>query len=150
MEKDSKDQAKDQNPDATAASKKEIEDGKVMAILAYILAPIPYFAEKKNKFVRYHAIQGMNVFIVAVAYAIVAGFINNIMWSAKADHCFQSIYSGSIAGCTGGWGMASTISWILGLGGVVIGVIMIIGIVNAVNGNKKEVPILGKLKIIKK
>ncbi|MCL2037413.1 hypothetical protein FWG95_00145 [Candidatus Saccharibacteria bacterium] len=148
MEKDSKSQAKDQNPDDKAASKKEIEDGKTMAILAYILAPIPYFAEKKNKFVRYHAVQGMNILIVGVAYAIVANIINRIVWNAFVGDCIRSIYTGH-GGC-GGWGMARTISWILGVGGVVIGVIVVIGIVNAVNGKKKEVPILGKVKIIKK
>ena len=43
--------------------KKEIENGKVMAILAYlgILCLIPYFAEKDNKYVRFHAIQGLNL-----------------------------------------------------------------------------------------
>jgi uncharacterized membrane protein len=151
MAESSNNQPKDEKPageSADKANKKEIEDGKAMAILAYILAPIPYFAEKKNKFVRYHAIQGMNLFIVAVAYSILASIINNIVWKAVAGNCVRSLYSGSWGGCSGG--MASFVSWIIGLIGLGIGIIAIIGIINAVQGQKKELPIFGKLKIIKK
>ena len=47
-------------------SKEEIDNGKLMALLSYIgiLALIPYFAEKENKYVRFHAIQGLNLLIV--------------------------------------------------------------------------------------
>jgi len=128
-------------------SKKEIEDGKAMAIIAYILAPIPYFAEKKNKFVRYHAIQGMNIFIIAVAYTIVASIINNIVWNATIGSCLRSILSGPWHACTSG--IDSFIRSVLGLVGLGIGVIAIIGIINVVNGKKKAVPFLGKVKIIK-
>ena len=42
-----------------------------MGIIAYfsLLALIPYFCEKKNKFVVYHAKQGMNLLIFETAYA---------------------------------------------------------------------------------
>jgi uncharacterized membrane protein len=151
MAESTNDQPKDEKPageSADKANKKEIEDGKAMAILAYILAPIPYFAEKKNKFVRYHAVQGMNFFIVVVGYIIVANIINRIVWEAVAGNCVRSIYSGSLSGCSSG--MVSFVSWILGLIGLGLGIIAIIGIINAVQGQKKELPIFGKLKIIKK
>ncbi|MDO5569283.1 MAG: zinc-ribbon domain-containing protein [bacterium] len=58
--------------DTTASfSKKEIESGMVLAILSYIIALVPFLAEKKNKFVIYHAKQGMNLFIIYVIWAIV-------------------------------------------------------------------------------
>ena len=53
--------------DKTAEYKKEdIEKGKLMAVLSYIgiLVVIPYFAEKENKFVRFHAIQGLNLLLI--------------------------------------------------------------------------------------
>jgi len=149
MEENSNHESQDKKVD-DQTNKKEIEDGKAMAIIAYILAPIPYFAEKKNKFVRYHAVQGMNIFIIAVAYGIVAGIINSIVWNATAGNCVNSIFSGSYVGCTSGWGMAATVGWILGLIGLIIGILDIIGLVYAAQGQKKEVPILGKVKIIKK
>ena len=131
---------------------KEIEEGKGMAILAYIIALIPYFAgDKNNKFVRFHAIQGMNILIIAVAYGVVSGIINSIVYSATIGSCYRSIYSGAYgAGCAGGWGVAGIVSTVLGLIGLAIGIINLIGLVYAVQGQEKEVPLLGKVKFIKK
>lgn len=67
--------------EADGYSEKEKEDGKLMAILSYIsfLAFIPYFVEKNNKFVRYHAIQGVNLAIIElILYAI--GMIPFLGW----------------------------------------------------------------------
>lgn len=54
-------------------SAKEKEDGKLMAILSYVgvLSLVPYLAEKDNKWVRYHAIQGVNLFIIEVILYII-------------------------------------------------------------------------------
>lgn len=54
-------------------SEKEKEDGKLMAILSYVgvLSLVPYLAEKDNKWVRYHAIQGVNLFIIEVILYII-------------------------------------------------------------------------------
>ena len=54
-------------------SEKEKEDGKLMAILSYVgvLSLVPYLAEKDNKWVRYHAIQGVNLLIIeAILYVV--------------------------------------------------------------------------------
>lgn len=141
-------QPQDQKPanetaDAAKSAKKEIEDGKVMAILSYIFAPIPYFAEKDNKFVRYHAVQGMNFFIIVVAYAVLASIINRMVWSVTVNSCINSLGS-----CSGGF--AEFFSWILSLVGLGIAVIAIIGIINAAQGKKEELPFLGKVKIVTK
>ena len=139
-------------PNEKEASKKDISAGKGMAILSYfgILALIPYFSEKNNKFVRYHAIQGMNIFLVLVAYAIIVSVVSGIVWSATVGNCVSSVYYGSAVGCTGGFGAASIVSLIFGLGYLALGIICILGIVYAAQGQTKEVPLLGKIKIIKK
>ena len=134
--------------DNAKSTNKEIAEGKAMAIIAYIIALIPYFAgDKKNKFVRFHAIQGMNILLIAVGYSILAGIINSIVWSAIVGNCYSSLNS-ILSGCN--FGLASTVSFIIWLPAWVIGIVSIIGIVNAANGKEKEVPILGKVKIIKK
>ena len=46
----------DTNDSTKNFTKKDIEDNKGMAVLSYILAPIPYFASKKSKWVKYHAV----------------------------------------------------------------------------------------------
>ena len=50
----------------TESNKKDNESKKSMAILSYIIPLIPYFVEKKDKFVRFHAVQGMNCIKSAV------------------------------------------------------------------------------------
>ena len=101
-------------------SAKEKEDGKLMAILSYVgvLSLVPYLAEKDNKWVRYHAIQGVNLFIIEVIFYIIR--------------------------------VIPILGWIVGwLGSIVTLVISIIGIINACNGETKELPIVGKIKFIK-
>ena len=109
--------------------KKDIESGKVMAILSYlgILVLIPYFAEKNNKYVAYHAKQGLNLFIIE----IIASFAFSI---------FSVIFGLIIFFIVPIIGAALSLAS-LGL--------TIIGIVNVCNGKAKELPVINKFKIIK-
>lgn len=126
--------------------KKEIESGKGMAVLSYIIALIPYFAEKKNKFVRFHAVQGMNILIIAVAWAILGAIINAIVNAIFCSTGYGYWYSS----CLYTYGIEDVVSLIVSLVSLGIGVIDIVGLVYAATGKAKEVPILGKIKIIKK
>lgn len=108
--------------------KSEIESGKGMAILSYIIPLIPYFAEKNNKWVRFHAIEGMNLLIVAVAVNI----IMSILWSVVGWRL---------------WGIMSTLSSVINIG---VTVLCVIGIVNVCKEQAKELPLVSKIKIIKK
>jgi len=138
-------------PNQAGFDKKEAESGKAMAILSYLafLALIPYFAEKKNKFVRFHAVQGMNLLLIWVAYVIINAIVSAIVTAATVGNCVNSYY-GYYGNCAAGFGAIGIVSIIFGIIGAAIGVVAIIGIVNAVTGKMKEVPILGKIKIIKK
>ncbi|GHU07970.1 hypothetical protein FACS189431_3380 [Alphaproteobacteria bacterium] len=118
---------------------KEIEAGKGMAILSYIIALIPYFAEKNNKFARYHAVQGMNILIVAAGYGIIVTILTSILSGIAL-----STYNLGMLGFVG------VLSLILSLGYALIGILDLIGLIYAATGKAQEVPILGKIKIIKK
>ena len=108
--------------------KKDIEENKAMACLAYIIAPVPYFVEDKSKWVRYHAIQGMNLFILTVLYALSVSIISSVFLFdfpilkaiLKASlYAFMIIYA-------------------------------LIGIITVCNEQAKELPLIGKFKFIKK
>lgn len=60
---------------------KDVESNKVMAILAYfgILVLIPIFAAKDSKFAKFHANQGLILFIICFACAILSS-IKFIGW----------------------------------------------------------------------
>lgn len=109
----------------------DIESNKVMAILAYfgILVLIPLFAAKESKFARYHVNQGLVLFIAEVAYGIVYAILSSIIWAISWRLYF--------------------ITRIIGIFSLVFLVLSVIGIVNAVNGQAKELPVIGKIKILK-
>ncbi|MBQ7114042.1 MAG: hypothetical protein IJO10_07365 [Clostridia bacterium] len=92
---------------------------KVMGILSYlwILWIVPIFAAKDSQFARFHANQGLVLWIIS----IVGGIIGEIP-------------------------VIGFISWIVGIAYLVL---TIMGIVNAVKGEMKPLPIIGGIKIIK-
>ena len=98
--------------------KDDIEKNKAMGLLAYILFFIPLLAAKDSPFARYHANQGLVLFL--------CGLISSVVWIIPIL----------------GWIIAPILS-------IVITVLAVIGIINALNGKAKELPIIGKFKILK-
>ena len=98
--------------------KDDIEKNKAMGLLAYILFFIPLLAAKDSPFARYHANQGLVLFL--------CGLISSVLWIIPIL----------------GWIIAPILS-------IVITVLAVIGIINALNGQAKELPIIGKFKILK-
>ena len=119
-------------------SKEEIENGKLMALLSYIgiLALIPYFAEKENKYVRFHAIQGLNLLIINLVVSA-ASFVVAIV--ATVLFIIPVI----------GWILGFLLYLVIGLVPVGLFVISILGIVYSLQGNAKELPIVNQIKFIK-
>lgn len=97
---------------------KEMEEGKIFAFLAYLLSIIGFLivllAKKKNKFAMYHAKQSLVLFIVYMIGWVVLVFIPFLGWSLLP------------------------IWWVLMV------VMTIIGIINALTGKTKPLPIIGK------
>lgn len=119
-------------------SKEEIENGKLMALLSYIgiLALIPYFAEKENKYVRFHAIQGLNLLIINLVVSA-ASFVVAIV--ATVLFIIPII----------GWILGFLLYLVIGLVPVGLLVISILGVVYSLQGNAKELPIVNQIKFIK-
>lgn len=118
--------------DTTAEfDKADIEQNKGMSILAYLgpLVLIPILAAKNSKFARYHSNQGLVLLLAAIAYGIVYGILSTIIYAIS-------------------WRLGFIVS-IIGLVSILFTVLAIIGIINAVNGRAKELPIIGKYKILK-
>ncbi len=113
-------------------SVEDINNNKVMAVLSYFgpLVLVPIFGAKDSKFARFHANQGLVLFILDVAYGIVNTILSAIFYAI-------SFSFGAIMGT------------ILGLVWLVIGILAIIGIINAAQGKAKELPIIGKIRILK-
>ena len=109
--------------------KNDAENNKIMGILAYIgiLFLVPYLAAKESPFARFHANQGCILFLLAIAFCIIMFVVSIILPF--------SLYL-----------IISLLNFVGGLG---ITVLAILGIVNAVKGEMKELPIIGKYTILK-
>ncbi|MBR3992047.1 MAG: zinc ribbon domain-containing protein [Clostridia bacterium] len=107
--------------------KNDIEQNKVMAILAYLgwLVLIPLFAAKESKYARFHVNQGLILAIVETVIMIVLSILTLI----------------------------PVIRWIFyiveAVAGIVFLVMWIIGIMNAANGRAKELPVIGSFRLLK-
>lgn len=124
--------------------KKDITEGRSMAILAYILPFIPYFAEKKNKYVKYHSRQGMDLLLVAVIYTIIYNVLTSVIQVRTSCGSLWGYELGNYCRVTPWW-----VTLPLSLVGLCISAIAIIGIINAINGKAKELPLIGKFKVFK-
>lgn len=102
----------------------DIENNKVISLFSYIgiLFLIPLLAAKDSRYARFHANQGIILFIFAIIVNIVIAILGLI----------------PVVGLI--------IGWVLSIAELVL---LIIGIVNAVTGKAKELPLIGKIKILK-
>ncbi|OXS59841.1 hypothetical protein B1A99_09890 [Cohnella sp. CIP 111063] len=97
----------------------DVQQNKGMAMVAYILFFIPLLAAKESPYAQYHARQGFNLFLLALATNVVLGIIPIIGWL------------------------------LLPLANIGILCLVIIGILAAANGQAKPLPLIGKYEILK-
>lgn len=123
---------------------KDIEANKMMSLLAYLgpLVFIPMFAVKDSKYARFHSNQGLILLIVYVGYAIVQFILGLLL---------RTIFPWNWSyGYFGGRGVIyDVLTTVLGLVWIPIAILAILGIINAVSGKAKELPFIGKFKLIK-
>ena len=116
---------KDVKDTSNEYSKEDIKKGKTLGILSYlgILVLIPYLSEKKNKYVIFHAKQGI---ILLIAEIIVGG----ILW-----------FLGLILSWRVSWlvSICQTAFFFLSL------VLSFMGIKNVCDGKAKELPLINKM-----
>lgn len=106
----------------------DINDNKGMSVLAYIgiLFLIPLLACPNSRFARYHTNQGLVLFLLELAIGVVTSIF-----------AFIPVI-GLIIG-----GLLSAV------GGIFTLVLMIMGIINAAQGQAKELPLIGKITLLK-
>ncbi|MCR0568891.1 zinc-ribbon domain-containing protein [[Clostridium] innocuum] len=115
-------------------SKDEVKNhnNKFMAILSYfgILVLIPLLACKDSKYVRFHVNQGLLVFILEIIYAVGYNMLSKILLDISWE-LYDIVH------------MVSMVS-------IAFLVLSVIGILNAVNGKTKELPVIGKYRLLER
>ncbi len=117
----------------------DIASNKGISVLSYIglLFLIPLFCTNNSKYARYHVNQGLVLFLTGVAYGVVQGVLTLILGVIFPFSFF-----------TGRSVVYVILTTILSLVWLAFTALMIIGIVNAATGKAKELPIIGKIKIL--
>lgn len=109
----------------------DVAQNKVMGILAYLgfLCLVPIFAAKNSPYARFHANQGLVLFIAEIAYGIVYGILAVVF-------AFIPV-------------IGLIVIALIGLASIVFVVFLVIGIMNACSGEPKKLPIIGGITILK-
>ena len=97
----------------------DIEKNKTMAGLAYLLFFLPLVACPDSPFGRFHANQGLLLLILGVGGSIILTIIPIVGWM------------------------------LLPAFGILYFVLMIMGLVNGLGGKAKELPLIGKFRLLK-
>ncbi|MDR1266649.1 MAG: hypothetical protein LBK42_14090 [Propionibacteriaceae bacterium] len=103
----------------------DAQQNKAFAVLAYfgLLVLIPLLAAKNSPFARFHTNQGLTLCIAGIGLSIIVQILS-----------------------AAGLGFLSAI---LGLASIAVLVFMIMGIVNAAQGQMKPLPLIGGFKLLK-
>lgn len=96
------------------------ETNKVISIVGYFIFFVPLLIDSKNETYRFHSGQALNLLLLSLAINIVGSIIPII---------------GTFV--------------ILPLGGLLCLVLLVMGILNVVNDELKELPLIGQFKLIK-
>lgn len=110
----------------TEYDKQDIDNNLLMGILCYIsiLVFIPIFAAKDSRYVRFHANQGLVLFIAEIVWYIASSILKFII-------------------------RLSFFAKLLSFLNIVFVILAVLGIVNVVNGKAKELPVIGSIRILK-
>ncbi|MCH4886807.1 hypothetical protein EZV73_04465 [Acidaminobacter sp. JC074] len=101
-------------------SEKKKETNKWLCALAYLIFFAPLLADSENQTYKFHANQSLILLILYIAVNVIGAIIPVIGWLI-----------------------------ILPLGGLFCLILFIMGIVNSINENEKELPLIGKYRLIK-
>ena len=106
---------------------KDVQNNRAMGILAYIsiLVLVPIFAAKESPFARFHANQGLILFLIEVAVSIISKFLGGLFV------------------------IGFIISLLMAAINVVCVVFSVLGIVNAAKGKCVALPIIGGFELLK-
>lgn len=109
------------------------QNDKILSVFGYfgILFLIPLFAGNNSQFTRYHANQGLLLFILDIILYVIALIIGGVIILVSG---FQAVLA---------------VPLIMSLVSLVVMIFAIIGIVHAAQGEMKPLPVIGGFTLIK-
>lgn len=109
----------------------DIAQNKAVAAFAYlgILVIFPLFMAKGSRFARYHAGQGLALLFASAAYSIAYSVLAGVLLSVSWEFYFVLRF--------------------IRMAGLAFPALAVFGIMNAASGKAAELPVIGKIRLIK-
>lgn len=127
------------NSESKDPSLSRTNKSKFIAALSYFFPIIPYIKEKQDEFIKFHASQGMNMMLIFILYYIFGMLAVNLIKIKKA------IYYGIVT-------YKVTPLWVyffVAAVGICFTLMNLWGMIGALKGEFREIPIVSKIKIFK-
>ena len=116
----------------------EIESGKTLSLVAYLIPLIPFILSKKNNYVHYHTTNGMNLLFTYLVFLIIKRTLSYIFGTPcdliNGIKCMI---------------LPLTLRIIFSLVNMFFSFIILYGILNVCNNRSKKLPLIDKIHFFK-
>ena len=119
-------------------SLEEIESGKALSIVSYLIPLVPFILSKKNNYVKFHTINGMNILFTHLIFLIIKRTLSYI-FGTPCD-----LVSGLKCII-----LPISLRIFFAFINMIFSFIILNGVLNVCNNKAKEIPIISKIKLFK-
>lgn len=119
-------------------SLEEIESGKALSIVSYLIPLVPFILSKKNNYVRFHTLNGMNILFTYLIFLIIKRTLSYI-FGTPCD-----LVSGLKCMI-----LPISLRIFFAFVNMIFSFIVLYGLLNVCNNKAKEIPIISKIKLFK-
>lgn len=116
----------------------EIESGKALSIVSYLIPIVPFILSKKNNYIHFHTINGMNLLFAYLIFLIIKRTLSYIFGTpcdlVSGIKCIILPISLRIT---------------FALVNMIFSLIVLLGLLNVCNNKAKELPLINKIKFFK-
>ncbi len=116
----------------------EIESGKALSIVSYLIPIVPFILSKKNNYIHFHTINGMNLLFAYLIFLIIKRTLSYIFGTpcdlVSGLKCIILPISLRIT---------------FALINMILSLIVLLGLLNVCNNKAKELPLINKIKFFK-
>lgn len=119
-------------------SLEEIESGKALSIVSYLIPLVPFILSKKNNYVKFHTLNGMNILFTYLIFLIIKRTLSYI-FGTPCD-----LVSGLKCII-----LPISLRIFFAFINMLFSFIILYGVLNVCNNKAKEIPIISKIKLFK-
>lgn len=119
-------------------SLEEIESGKALSIVAYLIPLVPFILSKKNNYIRFHTINGMNILFTYLIFLIIKRTLSYIFGTpCDLVNGLKCII------------LPISLRILFAFINMIFSFIILYGLINVCNSKAKEIPVISRIKLFK-